>query len=224
MRLKVQNVSKNLGGGPWPTTLLENVELEGQDGEFITVFGESGSGKSTLFSILSLLEHPSTGSIFMDGMDVTMLDEPQKVETRLENIGMIFPSPNLIPSFSAIENVLFPMTRIKRFKGHHSERSKFLLALVDLADKAFAFPEELSLEERQRVSLARALANRPNLLLADEPTKYLDEPTGQQLLQRLRSLQQSQNLTLILFTQDKTKAKSATKTYTLKSGKMGTHH
>lgn len=218
MRLNVRNITKQFDSDRRPA--LDAVSFESAAGEFISIYGESGSGKSTLFSILALLEPPSAGSLLIDGDDLTMLDEPRKAQIRLEKIGFIFPSPRLIGSLTAMENVLFPMKMGKRFKGHHAERATFLLSLMDLAEKVDKYPEALSLEERQKVSLARALANRPSLLLADEPANFLDEPAGQRLLARLRSVQQSQNLTVILFTRDKQTAKNATRTYTLKSGKL----
>lgn len=220
MRLNAQHVVKHFDSERWP--ILDGVTFSTQEGEFISVYGESGSGKSTLFSILSLLEPPSAGSILIDGADITMVDEPQRAQTRLEKIGAVFPAPLLIPTMTAMENVVFPMKMSGRFKGHHLERAIFLLSLMDLAEKVDKYPEALSLEERQRVSLARALANRPGLLLADEPTNFLDEPSSRRLITRLRSLQQSQNITLILFTRNKTTAHLAGRRLTLKSGKLGT--
>jgi len=181
---------------------LCEVELAVPRGEFAALVGPSGSGKSTLLNLIGGLDRPSAGEVRVDGLSLGTASEQQLVRYRRERVGFIFQSFNLLPTFSAAENVESPMMLAEIPKRERRDRAARLLESVGLAQRILHKPNELSGGEKQRVAIARALANRPLLLLADEPTGNLDSKTGAAVLDLLCQLHKAQGLTMIMVTHD----------------------
>ncbi|MFN8512723.1 MAG: ABC transporter ATP-binding protein [Chloroflexia bacterium] len=171
-------------------------------GQLIALQGRSGSGKTTLLTLLGGLERPTSGQVWIDGKEVTAMDEDGLVELRRHRLGFIFQTFGLIPILSAAENVEVPLRLAGVERRVRAERARALLDMVGLGERAKHRPDELSGGEQQRVAIARALANRPPLLLADEPTGQLDSRTGRTIMQLLRSLVEQENVTAFVATHD----------------------
>jgi len=191
--LQLQRVSKDYDG----VQVLRNVDLEVRRGESIAIVGPSGSGKSTLLNIIGTLDRPSAGQVFLDGKDLSQLDDAQLARVRNRQIGFIFQSHHLLPHCNVLENVLVPTLVTK---NDRTGRAHKLLERVGLARRLTHRPGQLSGGERQRVAVVRALINEPKLLLADEPTGSLDRASAAELGQLLVELNLEQGLTLILVT------------------------
>jgi len=191
--LQLQRVSKDYDG----VQVLRNVDLEVRRGESIAIVGPSGSGKSTLLNIIGTLDRPSAGQVFLDGKDLSQLDDAQLAQVRNLQIGFIFQSHHLLPHCNVLENVLVPTLVTK---NDRTGRAHKLLERVGLARRLTHRPGQLSGGERQRVAVVRALINEPKLLLADEPTGSLDRASAAELGQLLVELNLEQGLTLILVT------------------------
>nr|WP_062340144.1 ABC transporter ATP-binding protein [Herbidospora sakaeratensis] len=181
---------------------LRGVSFTASPGELIAVRGRSGSGKTTLLNLLGGLDAPTEGRVFVDGKEVTALPEAGLLELRRDVIGFVFQSFGLIPVLSAAENVGVPMRLSRTAPAERDERVKALLALVGLEQHANQRPYELSGGQQQRVAIARSLANRPKLLIADEPTGQLDSQTARQIMQLLRALVRSEGVTAVVATHD----------------------
>ena len=181
---------------------LADVDLVVARGEMLVVRGRSGSGKTTLLSMIGGLERPTTGEVIVDGRSLADLDQAALVELRRRNIGFIFQAFGLLPILSAAENVEVPLRLVGADPRHREDRVAVLLELVGLGDRARHRPHELSGGEQQRVAIARSLANRPDLLVADEPTGQLDSGTGRSIMSLLRSIVRSEGLTAIIATHD----------------------
>ena len=199
---------------------LSEVELTVPQGEFTALVGPSGSGKSTLLNLIGGLDHPSDGEVTVDGLSLGAATEPQLVRYRRERVGFIFQSFNLIPTFSAVENVESPMMLAETPRSVRRARATSLLESVGLASRFLHKPNEMSGGEKQRVAIARALANRPLLLLADEPTGNLDSKTGAAVLDLLCSLIKAQGLTMIMVTHDPEVAARADRIIHLRDGNV----
>ena len=171
-------------------------------GQLIALQGRSGSGKTTLLTLLGGLERPTSGQVWIDGKEVTAMDEDGLVELRRHRLGFIFQTFGLIPILSAAENVEVPLRLAGVERRVRAERARALLDMVGLGERAKHRPDELSGGEQQRVAIARALANQPPLLLADEPTGQLDSRTGRTIMQLLRSLVEQENVTAFVATHD----------------------
>jgi len=161
---------------------VNNVTLEIPEGEFLTILGPSGSGKTTLLNLIGGLDKPTSGKIKLDGLDLSKLNEIQLVKVRREKVGFVFQAFNLIPTFSALENVEVALAPTDMTKNERNKRSTELLELMGLKHRADHLPAELSAGEQQRVAIARAFANKPKILLLDEPTGNLDTKTGKEIL------------------------------------------
>ena len=198
--------------------VLDDVSLSIEQGEFVVIMGSSGSGKSTLLSLLSGLDRPSLGKIFIEGKDITNQSEDQLAPLRNQTIGFVFQSFHLVPSLTAMENILFPA----ELKGSKNARSsaEALLEKVGLSGRSHNFPHQLSGGEKQRVAICRALINQPQILFADEPTGNLDSVNGEAILALLLELRQQTNSTLVLVTHDQSIAKLADRTIILQDGKV----
>ena len=188
---------------------LQGANLEVQKGEFLAIVGPSGSGKSTMLNAVGALDVPSKGEIFLDGKNIAHLYESDLAQIRGKKIGFIFQSFHLIPSLSALENVMLPMTFQGFSREERLKRGKELLAAVGLGDKLNNLPSQLSGGEMQRVAIARALANNPEVILADEPTGNLDSKTGIEILGLLKKLNKEERKTLIIVTHDEKISKEA---------------
>ncbi len=216
--ITLQNVSKTVRSGTEDLTILDNVSLEITDGQFVSITGASGSGKSTLLGLIAGLDAPSSGEILIDGESITTMSEDDLAETRSKKIGFIFQSFHLIPSLTAFENILIPM-EILGLKDAKSRAEK-LLEDVELTNRGHHYPSELSGGEQQRIAIARAFANRPKILLADEPTGNLDSQNGNHIFDLMTNLHDKNNVSLVLVTHDLALANRAERQVILKDGRV----
>jgi putative ABC transport system ATP-binding protein len=197
---------------------LRGISIEIERGEFVAIMGHSGSGKSTLLNLIGLLDSPSGGSIYIQGVDTTKISEKQKVNFRLHKIGFVFQFFNLFDQLTAIENVMFPMMLTGKKIEICRKRAEKLLERVGLGDKINRLPSELSGGEQQRVAIARALVNNPSILLADEPTGNLDTKNSLKIVQLLRELNEEKGLTILMVTHEKELGEMADRIIKLKDG------
>ena len=216
--IELKNVSKVVRSGAEDLTILDNVSLKIPDGEFVAVTGASGSGKSTLLGLIAGLDAPSSGGIYIDGDEVTKMSEDGLASLRSEKIGFVFQSFHLIPSLTAFENVLIPMEILGLREA--KARAAQLLVDVDLTNRGHHYPTELSGGEQQRIAIARAFANSPKILLADEPTGNLDSKNGQHIFDLMTELHRQNNVTLILVTHDQFLADKAQRQIRLRDGRV----
>ena len=198
--LKVSEVYKNFGREQRTVEVLRGVSLEMSEGQSLAITGPSGSGKSTLLHLIGTLDRPSSGTIEINDKDPFAMSEPQLAKFRNQMIGFIFQDHHLLPQYSVLENVLIPTMAFKRRNGDAEKRARGLLESVGLAHRLSHRPAELSGGECQRVAVARALINRPSLLLCDEPTGNLDHSTADTVASLLFELHQSEQNILIVVT------------------------
>ena len=219
----IENVSKTFNTPSGQVQALKDVSLSVQTGEFVSIIGKSGSGKSTLLSILGALDNPSTGSIIVDDMQINKLSGAKQTQYRANKIGFVFQQYNLVPNLTALENVMLAL----EFGGYPAssryDRAAKLLESVGLnEEEQKRRPTRLSGGQQQRVSIARALANDPAYILADEPTGNLDSATGKKVFDLLHDLSRNQNTTVIVVTHDLEIAGKTDRTFTLIDGKITT--
>jgi putative ABC transport system ATP-binding protein len=200
-------------------TAISNISLEIGQNEFVGILGKSGSGKSTLMYILGLLEKPSEGKVYIKNQLVSNLNDQEISHIRNQTIGFIFQQFNLIPKLSIIENVLLP-TQYHRLGSSPKtiEYARYLLGRFGILDKERAFPNQLSGGQQQRVAITRALINKPDVVIADEPTGNLDTKTGQEIMRLLSEIYQKEKKTIILVTHDNQIAKQAKRLLYLEDG------
>jgi len=199
-------------------TILHPLDLTIPDGQFISVVGPSGSGKSTLLGLIAGLDAPTSGEIKIDGRDITAMSEDALAQLRGEKLGFVFQSFHLIPSLTALENILVPM-EIAGARDSE-DRAHQLLEDVDLIARAHHYPSQLSGGERQRVAIARAFANNPSILLADEPTGNLDSKNGRHVFNLMVEINRRRKTTLVLVTHDHELALEADRTISLRDGRV----
>jgi putative ABC transport system ATP-binding protein len=216
--IELRGVTKQVPSGTGTLTILHPLDLTIPAGTVAAVTGPSGSGKSTLLGLIAGLDAPSAGSIFIDGIDITTLDEDRLARLRGTRIGFVFQFFHLLPSLTAYENVLVPM-EIAGVRDATS-RATVLLEEVGLTERAHHYPSQLSGGEQQRIAIARALANNPPLLLADEPTGNLDTSTGHHIIELLLEINRTRNTTLVLVTHDPELAARADMTVALRDGRV----
>jgi putative ABC transport system ATP-binding protein len=200
--IKTENLTRIYSSGTIQIEALKDVSLSLDQGRFFGVTGASGSGKSTLMNLLAGLDRPSSGSIKVQGRLISELDKEELALYRRHQVGMIFQSFNLISSYTAIENVAFPLLFADVGKKERTKRAARMLEKVGLYPRKDHRPSELSGGEQQRVAIARALINQPKILLADEPTGNLDSKTSHQIVQALSELNKKQNLTVIMISHE----------------------
>ena len=219
--LQVSNLVKTFGSGNSKVTAVNDVSLTVDDGEFTSIIGKSGSGKSTLLSLLGALDRPTSGSIVVGDQDITTLHDRRLIHYRAKQIGFVFQNYNLIPNLSALENVMLPMEFAGVSKAERKARAIDLLNQVGIEDgKQQRKPGKLSGGEQQRVSIARALSNRPSLILADEPTGNLDSQTGEMIFKLLHDLSRSEHTTIVVVTHDLDIAGKTDHTFRLADGTL----
>ena len=218
--IRLENLSKSYQEGDRTRTVLRQACAVFSKGEFAAILGKSGSGKSTLLNLISGIDLTDSGSIWLDGQELTALDERQRTLFRRQNVGFIFQFFNLIPTLTVWENVILPAELSGTANGAGPEKAAALLDAVGLADRREAFPDRLSGGEQQRVAIARALVNDPLLVLADEPTGNLDEETGKQVLALLDRLTRQAGRNLILVTHSREAASYADRILYLRDGKL----
>jgi len=216
--INIRNLTKTVTSGEDNLTILDDVSIEIPDGQFVAITGASGSGKSTLLGLIAGLDAPTTGSIVIDGEDVTEMSEDGLARLRSQKVGFIFQSFHLIPSLTAFENVLIPL-EIRRSPNARS-RADELLDAVDLANRGHHYPAELSGGEQQRVAIARAFANSPTILLADEPTGNLDSKNGRHIFELMQGMHNRNRVTLVLVTHDAGLASEAERRIILQDGRV----
>jgi putative ABC transport system ATP-binding protein len=215
--IELRGVSKTVDSGGQPLTILHPLDYAIASGEFIAIVGPSGSGKSTLLGLLAGLDAPSTGTIVIDGVDITSLDEDSLAALRGAKIGFVFQFFHLVPSLTAVENVQVPMEIAGRRNA--VARARQLIEEVGLTGRAHHYPSQLSGGEQQRVALARALANDPPIVFADEPTGNLDSATGRHIMQMLLDAQRRRGTTMVLVTHDLELAALADRRLVLRDGR-----
>jgi len=198
--IELREVSKTVMSGTEPLTILHPLSLQIPHGQFVAIVGPSGSGKSTLLGLIAGLDAPTSGSVLIDTVDITRLDEDALARLRGEKVGFVFQFFHLIPSLTAYENVAVPMEIAGLDNAR--ERAGQLLEEVGLTGRAHHYPSQLSGGEQQRVALARALANDPPIVLADEPTGNLDSANGRHILELLRKIHHGRGTTIVLVTHD----------------------
>lgn len=219
--LQVTNLKKTFKSGDTQVKAVDGVSFELPDGCFAAIVGKSGSGKSTLLSLLGALDKPTSGSIIVDERDVAKMPDRRLIKYRRNKIGFVFQQYNLIPNLTALENVMLPM----EFAGvKRSDRKKRAVQLLDhvglSADKQARKPAKLSGGEQQRVSIARALSNKPDIILADEPTGNLDSQTSQMIVKLLQKITKEDKTTIIVVTHDLNITNHTDVTFQLKDGKL----
>jgi putative ABC transport system ATP-binding protein len=216
--IELRGVSKTVPSGAGSLTILHPLDLTIDAGRVVAITGPSGSGKSTLLGLLAGLDAPSSGSVILDGVDITALDEDSLARLRGTRIGFVFQFFHLLPSLTALENVLVPM----EIAGvpQAAARAKSLLDEVGLQDRGHHYPSQLSGGEQQRVAIARALANNPPILLADEPTGNLDSATGHSVIELLLAVNRTRKTTLVLVTHDPELAAVADVAIALRDGRV----
>lgn len=219
--LEVKDLKKSFTSGDTEVTAVNGLTFTVPEGQFASIIGRSGSGKSTLLSLLGALEKPTSGSIKIDGKEISKMRDHALIQYRCQTIGFVFQGYNLVPNLTALENVMLPMEFAKISKSERLERAGELLNQVGLTgDKQKRKPSRLSGGEQQRVAIARALANKPKLILADEPTGNLDSQTGKMIFDLLHKLAKSENTTILTVTHDLEIAGKSDKTFKLKDGKL----
>lgn len=199
--IKLEQVSKDFGTGPQQVHAVRNVSLSIEKGEIFGIIGFSGAGKSTLVRCINLLERPTAGIVTVDGQDITKLS-PKELRQARKKIGMIFQHFNLLPSRTVFGNVAYPLRGSGLSKQEIADKVRRLLELVDIADKADAYPSQLSGGQKQRVAIARALANDPKVLLCDEATSALDPQTTKSILRLLKQLNEQLGITVVIITHE----------------------
>jgi len=216
--ISVRALSMRLASGGREVHVLTDVSLDVPAGQFLAIAGPSGSGKSTLLGLIAGLDQPTAGQIEVAGVDVTALDEDGLARFRRDHVGYVFQSFHLLPTLTAQENVAVPLELAG--DAGAAARAAALLAEVGLAARAHHYPVQLSGGEQQRVAVARAMARRPALLLADEPTGNLDSATGKQIIELLVGLNRRLGSTLVLVTHDAALAAHADRVVTLRDGRI----
>jgi len=199
---------------------LDGIDMKVEKGDFVAIIGPSGSGKSTLLHMIGLLDRPTIGKVFLDGIDISKFNDNELARLRGNKIGFVFQFFNLYPILTALENIELPMMINEKNKTERRKRALELLKIVGLEKRAEHLPSQLSGGERQRVAIARALANNPSLILADEPTGNLDSKAGKEIIELLDKLQEEEGKTIIMVTHDVNIAKYAERLIYLKDGKI----
>lgn len=207
-------------GRPNELEILHGIDLTVKQGEFVSIVGASGSGKTTLMNILGVLDRPTEGQYFLDGMDVSKAKDWELSHIRNQNIGFVFQTYNLIGRTTALKNVELPMMYAGVGRKERLERARHYLELVEMQDRMTHKPDELSGGQKQRVSIARAMANNPSIILADEPTGALDSRTGRKIMDIFHRLNQEEGKTIVLITHSTELAEETGRIITLRDGEI----
>jgi putative ABC transport system ATP-binding protein len=218
--IEIRDLTKRYHKGGETITPLENVSLDIDEGDFVSLMGASGTGKSTLLNLIASIDRPDSGSILVDGTDITKLSRSQLAPWRAANIGYIFQTHNLLPVLTAYENVELPLLLLPMSRAERQKRVEIALQAVDLADRAEHYPRQLSGGQEQRVGVARAIVTHPKLVVADEPTGDLDDDTSVQILRLLERLNDELGVTLLMVTHDPDAAAIAGRQLRLEHGKL----
>lgn len=217
--IKLDNVWKTYHMDGVSINALAGMNLEIKQGEFIAVTGPSGSGKSTCMNMIGCLDIPTKGKVYLEEHDISKLSESNLAQIRGQKIGFVFQAFNLIPTLTALENVMLPMTFQNISKNRRLHKARELLIKIGLKERLHNLPSQLSGGEAQRVAMARALANDPEIILADEPTGNLDSKTGEEIMELLKYLHKKEHRTIALVTHDTSLTRYAQRTIHIKDGK-----
>ena len=218
--IEITNVTRQYHKGDETITPLNAVFLSIQQGEFVSLMGSSGTGKSTLLNLIASIDRPDSGSIVIDGTDITQLSRSKLANWRAANLGYIFQTHNLVPVLTAYENIELPLLLLPMSGRERRKRIEIALAAVDLLDRADHYPRQMSGGQEQRVGIARAIVAHPKVVVADEPTGDLDPDTSAQILELLKRLKAQLNVTLLMVTHDAEAAAVADRQYRLDHGKL----
>ncbi len=218
--VELRSVCKSFRKGDETITPLDNISMDIEAGDFIALMGPSGTGKSTLLNLVSGIDRPDSGTITVDGVDVTKLSRTQLADWRAANLGYIFQTHNLIPVLTAYENVELPTLLLKLSSAQRRQRVELALEAVGLIDRANHYPRQLSGGQEQRVGIARAIVAHPKVVVADEPTGSLDAETSDQVQDLLKRLNRELNITMLMVTHDRDVASIASKQLLLDRGKF----
>jgi len=217
--IRTKNLTKNYRMGQSVIHALRSIDLVINKGEFMSIVGPSGSGKTTLLNLIGALDRPTSGKVFLDGVDLTQVPERKLYEVRRNKIGFIFQQFHLIPTLTTLENVLIPVIPIKD-NARFRDRAKELFSIVGLEKRMKHKPSQLSGGEQQRVAICRALINDPEVLLCDEITGELDTVTGEKIVRLLREINQKKGVTVVLVTHDPKIASGSDRIVTLTDGNI----
>jgi putative ABC transport system ATP-binding protein len=218
--VKAENLSKIYGSGSSKVVALDSVNLEIYKGEIVAILGPSGSGKTTLLNLLAGLDVPTSGTIVIDGQEITKMSEEEKAKFRAKNMGFIFQFFNLIPVLTAVENVELPLLLNKVPVADARKRALELLELMGISHRKDAYPSQLSGGEQQRVSIARALSTTPKIIWADEPTGALDVKNGEQIKKLIIELNKEFRTTFVIVTHDQSVAQIANRIMRMENGRI----
>jgi len=218
--IEIKDLVKIYDGSAVEVTAIDRVNLNIEAGEFTAIVGPSGSGKTTLLNMIGGLDSPTSGSITIDGVDITRLKSKQLTDFRLNNIGFVFQSYNLIPVLTAAENTSFVMELQKREKSFINDRTKSILTDVGLSAKMNSRPNQMSGGEQQRVAVARAMASGPKFIIADEPTANLDTKNTEKLLEMMEEMNEKRGITFIFSTHDQRVISKAHRIIVLEDGRI----
>lgn len=218
--LEIKNVAKYFGSGDAVSHALNDVSFAMEQGEFIAVMGASGSGKSTLLNVIATIERPSTGSILLEGRDISELCEDDLAAFRRDRLGFIFQEYNLLDTLTVAENIVLPLNLRKCPSAETEKRLAEVAASLEITDQLFKFPRQLSGGQRQRAACARALITKPALILADEPTGALDSANSKSLMQTFARMNEQLGATILMVTHDAVVGSYASRILFLKDGKI----
>lgn len=218
--IELNQISKTYKMDDVEVQALNGVDLKIKKEEFVSIMGPSGSGKSTLLHMIGALDRPTSGKIFIDGTDLSKLNDAEIARIRGKKIGFVFQFFNLYPTLNALENVELPMIIIEKDKEERKRRARELLELVGLKDRGEHFPSQLSGGQRQRIAVARALSNNPSFILTDEPTGNLDSKSGHDIMKLLVELNEKEGKTIIVVTHDSSIASHSNRIIKIKDGRI----
>ncbi len=219
--LTVTNLTKTFAASSGKVTAVNDISLEIENGTLAAIVGKSGSGKSTLLTLLGGLDRPTSGSVKVDDQDISKMSDHKLISYRRQKVGFVFQHYNLIPNLTALENVMLPMEYAGKSRAEQQSRASQLLDEVGISgDKQARKPARLSGGEQQRVSIARALANKPSLILADEPTGNLDSTTSKKVIELLKKLSKQENTTIVVVTHDLNITKEVDVTFQVRDGQL----
>ena len=218
--IEIKNVTKRYHKGDETITPLDAVSLNIEQGEFISLMGASGTGKSTLLNLIASIDKPDSGSIVINGTDITRLTRTKQAKWRAANMGYIFQTHNLVPVLTAYENIELPLLLLPMSRSERRKRVKIAIQAVDLLDRADHYPRQMSGDQEQRVGIARAIVAHPKVVVADEPTGDLDSDTSDQILDLLKRLNEQLNVTILMVTHDADSAQIADKQFRLDHGNL----
>ena len=213
-------VKKFYVGKPNELEILHGISLQVQRGEFVSVVGQSGSGKSTLMNIIGILDRPTSGEYYLDGLDIQTAKDTELSHIRNQKIGFVFQTYNLVARTNALRNVEMPMLYAGVPRKERRERAEYYLEIVGMKDRMLHKPDELSGGQKQRVAIARAMANHPSIILADEPTGALDSKTGRTVMDLFHQFHEEQGKTIVLITHSNELAEETERIITIRDGSV----